>query len=94
MKTREELTKEILVAHWIDMRFHLEKGHVFSVSSDLNLTDVGLALASDQADQVLDWINKGYLVRLEKFDRFKKEDLFSILIIQPFVLAQKVEKKE
>ncbi len=94
MKTKEELTKEILVAHWIDMRFHLEQGNVFAVSPKINLTEVGVAIASDHSAQVVDWVKNGDLVRLEKFDRFEKEDLFAILIIQPFVLAQKVEKEE
>ena len=94
MRTVEELQKEILDAHWIDMRFHLERGSLFSVSSTLDLAEVGVALASDQVHQVEEWIRNGDIARLEKVNQFQKEDLFSILIVQPFVLAQKMEKKE
>lgn len=94
MKTKEELGKEILAAHWVDMQFHLEKGNVLSVSPTLGLAEVGEVLATDRVSQVQTWIQKGFIVRLEQANLFDKEDLFSILIIQPFILVQRLEKEE
>ena len=90
MKTIDDLKKEILLAHWIDMRFHLERGNLFLISNTLDLSKIGFALASDHVSEVETWIKNGAIVRLEDTNQFDKEEPFAILIVQPFILAQKI----
>ena len=76
------------------MRFHLQSGNLFAVRDDLVLEEVGYALASDQVSLVQRWIEDGALSRLEHAAQFEKEERFAILIVQPFVLAQKEKEKK
>jgi hypothetical protein len=94
MKTIEDLKVEILEANWLDMQFHLKQGTLFSIAATLSLEEVGLTLSLDQASVVERWIEKGLITRLEKPNQFGKDELFSMLIVQPFILVQKMEKEE
>jgi hypothetical protein len=94
MKPIEDLQTEILEANWLDMQFHLKQGTLFSIEAGLSLKEVGFAISSDQALVVEGWIEKGLITRLEKPNQFGKNELFSMLIVQPFVLVQHQDSSE
>ncbi len=89
---RAELTENLDEAEWEWLIPHLLRDAVIVVASDLNLLDVGVAIASDNVSEVQTWINDALLAKPSanqmtewNSDRQKR---FQTLIVQPFVLVQ------
>ena len=89
---REKLVAEIQVTDWSELRSHAVSGRAFLVSGDLELLDVALAVANDEASAVEAWIGTGKLVRpssaqMKSFERGSART-FRYVIVSPFVLIQ------
>ncbi|MDE0886228.1 MAG: DUF2288 family protein [Myxococcota bacterium] len=89
---REKLRGEVDFAPWQALRAHAEAERLFLAASDLDLVEIGIALARDQPEPVDEWIAAGQLGRpsapqLEKWTE-ADEQIFRCLIVAPFVLAQ------
>jgi hypothetical protein len=94
--TREELMLAVNEADWHGLRAHLERGGLILVAGDLDIVDVGLSVANDDAAAVGGWIeaqklNKPTAEQIAAWAGFR-EKLFYCLIVSPYVLIQ--EKPE
>ena len=58
---KEKLQQDIMSSSWEPLKPHLERGAVFVVDFDLDLAEVGVALAEDNVAQVKAWMDKELL---------------------------------
>ena len=90
--TREDLTQSLTDADWHSLRAHLERGGLIVVADDLDVIDVGMAVADDDAATVGDWIEAEKLTRptTEQISAWDvtRDKLFYCLIVSPYVLIQ------
>jgi hypothetical protein len=91
---RAELAESLDEAEWNWLIPHVQRDAVIVVTEQLDLVDVGVALASDNVTSVQSWIeeqliHKPSVSQLSDWngDRTKR---FNSLIVQPFVLIQEL----
>ncbi|MDZ8256837.1 DUF2288 domain-containing protein [Nostoc sp. ChiQUE01b] len=91
---RAELTEILDEAEWEWLIPHVQRDAVILVALELNLVDVGVAIASDNIPSVEQWIDKQLITKPTTVqvgewngDRSKR---FNTLIVQPYVLAQEI----
>jgi hypothetical protein len=89
---RAELTQNLDEAEWEWLITHVQRDAVILVPIELDLVDVGIAIASDNILQVQQWIDEQLLAKPSvaqigewNSDRAKR---FKSLIVQPYVLVQ------
>ncbi len=96
MSVRDQLKSDQALAFWRDLAPHAKKGAVFIVEKALDLVDVGVAMAENNAAQVEAWIIESTLRRPTP-DEHQIWDAtpgtyFDMLIVEPFVLIQENER--
>ncbi|MBD6615108.1 DUF2288 domain-containing protein [Komarekiella sp. 'clone 1'] len=91
---RAELTEILDEAEWEWLIPHVQRDAVILVASELNLLDVGEAIASDHIPSVQQWIDEQLITKPSPVqvgewngDRTKR---FHTLIVQPYVLVQEI----
>ncbi|TVP63689.1 MAG: DUF2288 domain-containing protein [Nodularia sp. (in: Bacteria)] len=91
---RTQLTEILDEAEWDWLIPHVKRDAVIVVAEDLDLLDVGVAIASDQVLSVQQWINQQLMAKPSETqmgnwnsDRSKR---FQTLIIQPYVLVKEM----
>ncbi|WP_375511554.1 DUF2288 domain-containing protein [uncultured Nostoc sp.] len=91
---RAQLTEVLDEAEWEWLIPHVQRDAVILVALELNLVDVGVAIASDNIPSVEQWIDKQLIAKPTivqvgewNSDRTKR---FNTLIVQPYVLAQEI----
>lgn len=89
---RAELAQDLDEAEWNWLIPHVQRDALVMVAQELDLLDVGVAIASDNVSSVQQWIGeqliyKPSLGQLAQWngDRTKR---FNTLIVQPYVLVQ------
>lgn len=89
---RAELLENLDEAEWQWLIPHVQRDALVVVASDLDLLDVGIAIASDNVASVQKWIGEELIYKpspnlLSEWnsDRTKR---FNTLIVQPYVLVQ------
>jgi hypothetical protein len=87
-----QLTEEIAKIDWKSLIPHGQRDALIVVSPDLNLIDVGEAMANDNVAIVQTWISqqlirKPFSEELSSWNTLPDKE-FTSLIIQPFVLIQ------
>lgn len=91
---RETLEASIGPVHFSDLRTHVTRGVVIVVANELDLLDVGVAVAEDAKDTVEAWIASGALRKpgLDDLQRWAKVEGagWNSLVVAPFVLVQDV----
>ncbi len=92
--TREEMVLTVDEAEWDWLRAHLERGGLIVVAPELDIVDVGLMLAADDAAAVGGWIKAGKLtkpsaVEIGAWDADRRRKFLS-LIVSPYVLIQEI----
>jgi hypothetical protein len=89
---RTHLLDLIDKATWECLEEHAQEGRLLIVAANLELVDVGLALAEDDISIVKEWLDDGWLYKptdLQISHWHEHKDLeFESLIIQPFVLTR------
>ncbi|HJL25038.1 MAG TPA: DUF2288 family protein, partial [Polyangiaceae bacterium LLY-WYZ-15_(1-7)] len=94
-ETRERLAGELMPTEWRMLVDHFRRDGLFLVDGTVALLDVAVAVADDAKDAVQAWIESGQLRRptREEAGRWESEEgsQFLVVIVQPFVLAQRVE---
>lgn len=89
---REKLKSEILSASWSDLEPHFNRGALFLVAGELDLVDVGIKAATDDALAIGKWIEANQIVRPNALDIAKwsqnPNQSFKFLIVAPYVLTQ------
>ena len=90
---KEKLTSEIDTCSWSLLDAHYLKGTVFIIDNELDLVDVGTALANDNVERVKAW-REGESLRspgeneVTQWREDPQTKHFKFLIIQPFVIIQ------
>jgi hypothetical protein len=91
---RAELTESLDEAEWEWLIPHAQRDAIIVVAVELDLLDVGVAIASDNISSVQRWISEELVVKPStaqlgewNSDRQKR---FNTLIVQPYVLVQEI----
>jgi hypothetical protein len=91
---RTELSSNLDEAEWEWLIPHVQRDAVIVVAQDLDLLDVGVAIASDNVSSVQQWIDQQLMAKPSttqmgnwNSDRTKR---FQTLILQPYVLVQEM----
>ncbi|MEO0801508.1 MAG: DUF2288 family protein [Cyanobacteria bacterium J06642_2] len=90
---RAALVESLAPAQWEWLRPHAVDGRMVLVSVDLDLIDVGVAVAQDATAIVQGWLESGSLIvadaaEIARRDAGAATDESNALIVQPFVLVQ------
>lgn len=91
---RTELLENLDEAEWQWLIPHVQRDAVIVVALELDLLDVGVAIASDNISSVQNWINEQLISKPSvaqmadwNSDRTKR---FNALIVQPYILVQEL----
>ena len=89
---KQQLAEELASVEWKSLLPHAKRDAVIVVQEELNLLDVGLAIAQNDMVSVQSWISqqlihKPYADELTQWNRELTKP-FMTLIVQPFVLVQ------
>ncbi|HEY9695269.1 MAG TPA: DUF2288 domain-containing protein [Oculatellaceae cyanobacterium] len=91
---RAELSEAVDQAEWDWLKPHVQREVVVVVSKGLDLIDVGVAIANDNATSIQHWIEEQLIAKPSvaqmaawNSDRAKR---FNALIVQPYVLVQEI----
>jgi hypothetical protein len=95
---RTHLLDLINKAEWEWLEEHAREGRLLIVAANLELVEVGLALAEDDISIVQQWLDDGWLYRptesqINHWHQHKNLE-FESLIIQPFVLSRAPTNQE
>ncbi len=89
---RAELAENLDQAEWEWLIPHVQRDRILIVAKELNLLDVGIAIASDNSPSVQNWISDGLIQKPSEMQlsdwNGDVQKRFNTLIIQPFVLVQ------
>lgn len=90
---RDKLKSELHEAPWADLRPHMEKDVLITVSQDLDLLEIGEKVASDDKTAVGELIDRRLIAKptpseLSLWEK-QLQQRFLFLIVYPFVLIQK-----
>lgn len=95
VELRDKLVSEVMDAEWKMLAMHYRRAALFLVGNALQLIDVAVALAQDEQALVKSWIEEGALGRPteEQVQQWQSETgaHFRSVIVQPFVLAQRLD---
>ena len=89
---RAELAEMVDQAEWDWLEEHAKRGRVIVVAPNLDLIEVGVAIAEDQVTTVQQWMADGWIYypteeQISDWNQNKTQS-FASLIIQPFVLLK------
>jgi hypothetical protein len=87
-----ELAEMIGPAEWRWLSPHAERGAVVLVDNDLDLAEVGVAIATDNVSTVNHWMAEALIAKpspsqIQTWEQMVGKQ-FQSLIVQPFVLIQ------
>ena len=88
---KERLKKDLGSANWSDLLPQLAHDQLIVVSKSLDILDIGLEIANDNADLIGQWLGEGKISKptTEEIERWTKENpKFLCAIVQPFVLIK------
>lgn len=92
-----KLNQDVAEIAWQDILPHAKRDAVIIVDEQLNLPEVGVAIAQDNTTLVQTWIEDKtiYKPSSEQLTNWNQDlqKQFTALIIQPFVLIQIVKSK-
>ena len=89
---KNRLTQDLADVDWNDLKPHAQRDAVIVVNGNLNLLDVGVAIAQDDKIAVEHWITEQLISKPSNQQlsdwNINPTQLFKTLIVQPFVLVQ------
>ncbi|MEM1394896.1 MAG: DUF2288 domain-containing protein [Cyanobacteria bacterium P01_D01_bin.116] len=89
---RAQLDENLDEAEWEWLIPHAQRDSIIVVATELDLLDVGEAIASDKASEVQNWIDEALISKPSEVQmgewNMQREKRFNTLIVQPFVLVQ------
>ena len=95
---RKRLSEDVADVNWNDIKPHAQRDAVIVVNNSLNLLDVGVAIAQDDKIVVERWITEQSISKPsnEQLSNWNSNEsqLFTTLIVQPFVLIQTIAPSE
>ena len=87
----EKLSNEIGTADWTLLKPHAKRGVLLIIHPQLDLCNVAVHIAGDQAEQVQVWLDGGKISHPtnKQMETWETSDImFTCVIVQPFVLIQ------
>jgi len=92
---QDRLAKQITPTSWTQLEPHLRRAALFVVDPAVPLLDVAVAVAEDRKTAIEDWLEASRLARptTEQIEAWGEEKgtRFTFVIVQPFVLAQRID---
>ena len=90
----ESFKRDLAEVNWRELKIHLKRDAIIVVSVELDLIDVGVAVADDDKTLVETWVtsnqlNKPTEKQLESWEQ-SPEQRFQMLIVQPFIRIQDI----
>jgi hypothetical protein len=89
---RAELSENVDEAEWDWLIPHVKRDVVIVVSPQVDLIDVGVAIASDKTSDIQVWMDEALLTKPSNIQlgewNANRSKRFNTLIVQPFVLVQ------
>ena len=90
----ESFKRDLAEVCWRELKIHLQRDAIITVSTALDIITVAEAVANDNKDAVEGWIENNQLGKPSE-DQLKsweenQEKSFKMLIVQPFILIQDV----
>jgi hypothetical protein len=89
---RQELTQSLDEAAWEWLAPHAERGAVIVVAPNLDIVDVGVAIANNQTTSISHWIDEQLITKPTQQQQTQWAETielqFTALIVQPYVLIQ------
>lgn len=90
----EHFRKDLAEVCWRDLRIHLQRDALITLTEDKEMVEVATAIARDDKDRVQSWISAGNLAKptREEIEAWEQnlEKPFRMLIVQPYILIQAV----
>lgn len=92
---RANLTESLAEVDWQSLTPHAKRDALIVVTSHLDLVEVGVKVASNDAGLIQNWIDEQLIAKpssqqLASWNQ-KPDKQFTTIIVQPFVLVQEVE---
>ena len=91
---KAELAKDLDQAEWEWLIPHVKRDSVLIIAKELNLVDVGIAIASDNLRSVQHWISEQLIQKPSETQlndwNSSPQKRFNTLIVQPYVLIQEL----
>ena len=91
---KAELAKDLDQAEWEWLIPHVKRDSVLIIAKELNLVDVGIAIASDNLQSVQHWISEQLIQKPSETQlsdwNSAPQKRFNTLIVQPYVLIQEL----
>jgi hypothetical protein len=88
---KQQLTEQIAEINWQDLKPHAQRDALIIVDENLDLVEVGCAIAQDQSNLVQNWISEQLIQKptAQQFSLWNKNvnQKFKTIIVQPFVLV-------
>lgn len=93
---KDKFEKELELCDWSMLAPHYARGVLLLVKPEIELITVAIALAEDNAQVVKQWQTSEYLrppsdEEVTSWNKMSGEKFAKFLIVQPFVLIQKIE---
>lgn len=95
---RTKIANEVDETSWAPLALHAKRDALFLVDRSLALVDVAYAIATNRGTVIALWIDAGLLRRPSAEERATLETepeavRFRFAIVQPYVLAQRVDQE-
>ena len=91
---KAELAKDLEQAEWEWLIPHVKRDSVLIIAKELNVVDVGIAIASDNLRSVQHWISEQLIQKPSETQlsdwNSDPQKRFNTLIVQPYVLIQEL----
>jgi len=91
---RDKLKSELETTDWLALEPHHGREALMIVHQDLDLLDVAVSVAQDNAEDIKKWMSEKKLQRPteEQVETWKdlREKKYIFIIVQPFVFVQEV----
>ena len=91
---KERLNKDIADISWQELLPHAKRDAVIIVKSELDLSEVAVAIAQDNTSSVQNWIASQSVAKptAEQLTQWNNnpQKQFAALIVQPFVVVKEV----
>ena len=92
---QEKLSQDIADISWQDLLPHAKRDAIIVVKEELDLSEVGIAIAEDNTDSVQGWITEQSIAKptSKQLTNWNNEPQkqFTTLIVQPFVIVKEVK---
>lgn len=94
VELREEIAQSLDEAQWDWLVPHVKRDAAIVVSQELDLVDVGVAIANNEVSRVQDWIERQLIQKpsIEQLNDWndKPSKRFQAIIVQPYVAIQEM----